>query len=210
MPTVELQPSTRTKLVEGDISVDSTICRAWRGRARYRAEGRCCNCGRRELPEQQRTFKLCEPCLAAQRKTQRSYARRLRDAAFEAYGGPVCACCGERERSFLCLDHVNGDGAEHRRAIATSAHSNNLYAWLKREGYPAGFQALCQNCNVGRWRNGRDLPARGGDAIPSVTLQPSTRTKLVEGFRHVRRAARGPLAVRGADDLGARLARAVG
>ena len=41
-----------------------------------------------------------------------AYHGALRLEALNAYGGPVCARCGSTER--LQLDHVNGDGAQHR------------------------------------------------------------------------------------------------
>ena len=68
------------------------------------------------------------------------------------YGGQ-CTCCGESERAFLTIDHVNNDGAEHKRIIGS-----NLYRWLKKQGYPDDFQVLCWNCNSGRARNGGVCP----------------------------------------------------
>lgn len=73
--------------------------------------------------------------------------QRLKDEVFEAYGGYKCACCGEPIREFLTIDHVNGDGAAHRRKIGSAA----IYRWLKREGFPDGYQVLCMNCN---WAKG--------------------------------------------------------
>ena len=70
---------------------------------------------------------------------------KLKRNIFEYYGGtpPICACCGEDLFEFLTIDHINGDGAAHRRELGTDA----IYAWLKREGYPEGFRVLCINCN---------------------------------------------------------------
>jgi hypothetical protein len=68
-------------------------------------------------------------------------------------------CCGETEPLFLTLDHINGGGNKHRREIKESGKgSGSFYEWLKRNGYPPGFQVLCQNCNVGKWRNGGVCP----------------------------------------------------
>ena len=122
---------------------------------RWRDEGRCSNCGSRDVPDQpRRTWKLCERCLVSQRGNSLRYARKLRRAAFDAYGGPVCACCGEDQELFLTIDHVNGDGAAHRRELGKRV----IYGWLKEHGYPEGFRVLCQNCNAGRWRNGGVCP----------------------------------------------------
>jgi hypothetical protein len=75
----------------------------------------------------------------------RKYGDKLRDAAFAAYGGPHCSCCGEHRVEFLTIDHVNGGGAEHRREIGKS--TRQLHLWLKRNNYPEGFRILCVNCN---------------------------------------------------------------
>jgi len=38
---------------------------------------------------------------------------------FEHYAGknPACAVCGYNDPRALSIDHMNGDGAEHRRAL---------------------------------------------------------------------------------------------
>ena len=82
---------------------------------------------------------------------------RIQAEIVEAYGGFKCACCGETEPMFLTIDHVNNDGAEHRRQIGAKPGSG-FYQWLKSEGYPPGFQVLCMNCNFGKHRNGGVCP----------------------------------------------------
>lgn len=94
-----------------------------------------CRCGQPRAPGK----KGCTGCLTA----ANAYNSRLKDAAYAAYGGYECACCGETTKEFLQLDHVNNDGAEHRRAIG----GLTIYAWLKKANYPPGFQVLCANCN---------------------------------------------------------------
>lgn len=74
------------------------------------------------------------------------YWRRLRLAALEAYGR-VCACCGESRIEFLAVDHIGGAGNEHRRNVKARS-GQNLYNWLKSNGYPPGFRVLCHNCNM--------------------------------------------------------------
>jgi hypothetical protein len=79
------------------------------------------------------------------------YAKGLKDAAYAAYGGYVCLCCGETQHAFLSLDHVNGDGRQHRKEVGGCGSGSRLYLWLKRHGYPAGmFQVLCMNCNFAK------------------------------------------------------------
>jgi hypothetical protein len=80
------------------------------------------------------------------------YLRVAKKAVFAHYG-QVCACCGESNPGFLTIDHINNDGAEHRRN-----HGGNLYLNLRARGFPEGFQTLCWNCNCGRAHNGGICP----------------------------------------------------
>lgn len=77
----------------------------------------------------------------------------LKQQVIAAYGG-ACACCGEAEPQFLTLDHVNNDGAEHRR---TSGLRTGIATWryARRMGYPDTFQLLCWNCNGAKGAYGR-------------------------------------------------------
>ena len=77
------------------------------------------------------------------REKHAAYHLALKLAAFEAYGGARCLKCGFSDHRALNLDHINGGGSIQRR----ESPSNTIYLLLKREGYPAGFQVLCANCN---------------------------------------------------------------
>lgn len=82
----------------------------------------------------------------------------LRLEVLNAYGGPICICCGERELMFLTLDHARNDGAAFRKELeARKGRKINmdLYRVLKAEGFPQdrGIRVLCWNCNCGRARN---------------------------------------------------------
>lgn len=99
---------------------------------------------------------------------ERKWSQRLETLA--AYGG-ACKCCGEATPEFLAVDHVNNNGAEHRREIG----SKNLAGWLRKNGFPQeGFQLLCHNCNMAKEFYGEgscihvnfnliDLLTNGGD-----------------------------------------------
>lgn len=76
---------------------------------------------------------------------QRAVRRANRKKVIDAYGGK-CACCGEAETAFLTIDHVNDDGAQHRRELPQL----KLYVWLIAQGFPEGFQILCANCNMAK------------------------------------------------------------
>jgi len=43
----------------------------------------------------------------------------------------------------LTLDHINDDGAEHRKKLKKS-----VYLWIIENNYPPGFQDLCWNHNI--------------------------------------------------------------
>lgn len=83
--------------------------------------------------------------------------QRLKALVFEAYGGFICACCGETEPSMLNIDHVNNDGAEHRKSLGLNpggkGAKGSFYHWLRDNGFPSGYQVLCYNCNISKHRN---------------------------------------------------------
>lgn len=111
---------------------------------------------------------VCKSCRIAQRgvdqmrRKQKRHLHKTKDAAYEAYGGYRCVCCGITHKAFLTLDHVKSDGSVHRKAITGGkykADTGSLYTWLRREGYPSGLmQVMCYNCNCGRQRNGGVCP----------------------------------------------------
>lgn len=121
-------------------------------RGKRRAAGVCVECGNPLAPTSQI---MCEFHLAKSNKRNKENWARYKDAAFKAYGGYVCKCCGETEPRFLSIDHVNGGGNEHRKQIGKGY---GIFLWLKRNGYPNGFRILCHNCNLGRQANGGICP----------------------------------------------------
>lgn len=76
----------------------------------------------------------------------RSWALSHRTQVFDHYG-QACACCGAKGN--LSIDHVNGDGREHRTEVfgRPDVSSIGMYRWLVRNGFPDGFQTLCTPCN---------------------------------------------------------------
>lgn len=55
--------------------------------------------------------------------------------------GCKCAFCGDNNPNHLSVDHVNNDGAEHRRKL--NFKGNAIYRWLIANNYTPGFQLLC-------------------------------------------------------------------
>lgn len=80
----------------------------------------------------------------------KAYRRRIRLETLQHYGGK-CACCGETISEFLCFDHIENNGAAHRKNMV----DRSIAPWLKRNNYPKGFQVLCHNCNIGKGVNGK-------------------------------------------------------
>jgi hypothetical protein len=75
--------------------------------------------------------------------SKRRRYRELRRDVLDHYG-KVCQCCGEDKYEFLSIDHVNGGGNKHKKAIG---RGENFTRWLSKNGYPEGFRVLCHNCN---------------------------------------------------------------
>lgn len=100
--------------------------------------------------------------VAALRKTEAERTRRAqaacKDEVYRAYGGYRCACCGETEPMFLSIDHIDNNGAEERRSGLYAATSTSFYRWLRKSGFPSGYQVLCMNCQVGKHKNGGICP----------------------------------------------------
>jgi len=72
--------------------------------------------------------------------------RQYRLDALKHYGGqtPKCECCSVDHLEFLQLDHINGDGADHRRQMKTYS----IYLWLRTHQYPdLQLRILCSSCN---------------------------------------------------------------
>ncbi len=118
----------------------------------------------REQDREEYMLKRKDPeWVKSEQRRGREYWHNLRREVFMAYGGFRCRCCGETEEKFLSIDHINNDGAEHRRELGYNSGngkgaSSKTLKWLKDNGFPSGFQVLCMNCNVGKARNGGVCP----------------------------------------------------
>jgi len=110
-----------------------------RGRE-YSRQWRAANRDRQR--EASRRWVQANPEHARRLNTERKRrARAVAAIAVFSHYGTVCACCGTAEQ--LTIDHVNGDGRQHRQEIGNM----NLHRWLIANGFPDGFQTLCGRCN---------------------------------------------------------------
>lgn len=88
----------------------------------------------------------CKKCRNVDGKT---YNLSLKMSVFNAYGGPICVCCGEAHVTMLTIDHINGGGTMQRKQLKLTA-GQPTYRWLKDNNYPLGFQVMCFNCNASK------------------------------------------------------------
>jgi len=65
-----------------------------------------------------------------------------------------CMCCGEPERDFLTVDHIDGDTVRESRSKGIPRSGRWMYLWLIRNNFPPGFQVLCANCNIAKGHRG--------------------------------------------------------
>ena len=111
------------------------------------ANGQCWMCSKLVVPGK----KYCEKHLAVIAKCARGRRHIDRQLVLNHYGRQ-CAYCEDKRVYFLTMDHINNDGAEHRRQMnkgksSRSRSGSPIYQWLRTHGYPTGFQTLCFNCN---------------------------------------------------------------
>ena len=121
-------------------------------RRKVKEVGLCSRC-RTCLPRKGRVE--CDNCSLQSLQEGKTKRQKQRTEILNYYGNK-CVCCGEAERLFLELDHVNNDGAEHRRGVGT-----NLMGWIIRNNFPNTIQLLCKNCNWGKHVNGGKCPHKG-------------------------------------------------
>jgi len=84
-------------------------------------------------------------------KINKRYMFKLRKKIIYFYskGQNCCQCigCTEDNFEFLAIDHINNNGAEHRRKIG---NGTIFYRWLINNNFPDGFTVLCHSCNMAR------------------------------------------------------------
>ena len=133
------------------------ICRCGSTNKKNRGRGLCYNCYQSEYQRGYLGPDQTDEQREHRRKVLRGIARRkyytLRDEMFEALG-KKCADCGISTEHVLSLDHINNDGADHRRSLGTNGRMGTMRQVIldvKRRGWPKEeFQILCFNCNIGK------------------------------------------------------------
>lgn len=136
------------------ITEQERLLRAKASSLRYRRT----NKGRLNRLKNMAAYRLRD--VAAYNAKAAAHIHKLKDDVFRAYGGWVCACCKETEKSFLTFGHMLNNGAAERRNLPGRGRNGNIALWrrLRREGYPPGYRIECYNCNCGSFRNGGICP----------------------------------------------------
>lgn len=137
-----------------------------------------CSCCTNEAKE---NCKLCKSCIDYRKnynkthpkqrlKTQATFRENHRDEINQWYSdefkklkniildhyGHKCACCPETIYEFLTVDHINNDGAKHRKSLGNIGKSGRLfYKWIIDNNFPKDLQIMCWNCNWAKWRYGK-------------------------------------------------------
>lgn len=113
----------------------------------------------------------------------RARIRKLKEEAIGAYSDGLkrCCCpcgCMENNLYMLTLDHVDNNGAAHRKNLRQKkGGKQNFYQWLKKQGWPNDprLRVLCWNCNMGKRDNQGRCPRLGDVGRGSRRRFPQTK-----------------------------------
>jgi hypothetical protein len=111
----------------------------------------CISCNKTARPDALR----CESCTVRLNKRNVERHKNIKTEVLSHYGldGKLQCCwsdCKVIDIDMLTLDHIENDGAAHRKGYTRSGRGggSKLYDLLIREGFPEGFQTLCANHNL--------------------------------------------------------------
>lgn len=105
---------------------------------------------------------------------RRVYTKARYEAILHYSSGSLrCSSCGESHYEFLEIDHINGGGKEQKREIG-----NSIYPWLRRNGYPGGYQVLCSNCNIKKVKIAAKERGEAGTPAQRKYYQRNQRERL--------------------------------
>lgn len=96
-----------------------------------------------------------------------------KEASVAAYGGR-CSC-GESRLEFLVIDHIDDNGAADRNFWRNKV--SDIHTWLKRNGYPHGYQVLCGSCNLKK-----EIQRRRIKQSPSWNRSQEAKIKVLSAY----------------------------
>lgn len=126
---------------KGYLSPNCRPCAAFIKKAQRHADPEVYNVYQRAYYEANREKILPK----ARRANLRAYYK-LKHEVFTLLGGE-CYLCGHRNWAVLQVDHINGDGAEHRRKSGGHTQSWRVIRDDLRNGVASTYQLLCANCH---------------------------------------------------------------
>jgi hypothetical protein len=94
---------------------------------------------------------ICKTCTPIKRKryaASRSRSKaslKARKTALNLLGN-ACVCCGDTYEPYLQIDHVDGDGKDHRKELRHGTQA--LYRWVIQNPATDRVQILCANCHL--------------------------------------------------------------
>lgn len=112
-------------------------------------------------PEYHRAYYLAHP--EKWRLSSRKQWMKLKVEVYSHYsptGKPQCSDPYHRhlpndpfakDIRVLSIDHINSNGAEERKRLFKGNYGcggYQFYLWLRKQGYPEGYQTLCRNCQA--------------------------------------------------------------
>lgn len=130
--------------------LDEMRKRAIRSREERKNRGECIQCGKEAV-----TAGRCQKCRSRNLSLSQEIhgARKLQVMSRYGRHGRAQCCwegCTVEDLDMLTLDHVENNGAEHRRSYTKTGRGGGtqLYRLLEKQGYPPGYQTLCANHNL--------------------------------------------------------------
>jgi len=104
---------------------------------------------------QKTSHRLCSGCYLKKDKARKKLSNKIKTEIFQKYGYK-CNCCGEAQKEFLTIDHIDGNGGELRKS-GKHSRGNTFYKWIIENNFPDSLQILCRNCNWAKWYSGVNI-----------------------------------------------------
>jgi len=97
-------------------------------------------------------YRVSEEARKRKNQWKREWGQKLKLEVFRHYTKGTMTCmhpnCDYSDVRALELDHINNDGAEHRKQLGSKNFGGRkMYSWLIKHDFPKGFQVLCCNHN---------------------------------------------------------------
>ena len=105
-----------------------------------------------EILARNRAYKISHPEKRKRWAVQWKNKVKLEVIAHYSDKTMACADCGFDDIRALTIDHINGGGSQHRKRI----NGYHIPAWLRKNGYPEGYQVLCMNCQFIKKAEGKE------------------------------------------------------